>query len=266
MSSIAVFDSGVGGLTVFRELCRHLPHEDFIYLGDSARLPYGNKSPETIRRFTQECADFLLQKQIKLLVVACHTASAVALETIELPIPAIGVVQAGIDLIVQTTKNKRIAILGTPSTIQSGIYQERLQQVLPDAKLFPIACPLFVPLAEEQFFDHPATLAIAKHYLEPLQNMQIDTVLLACTHYPLLKNSIQKILGPSVTVIEPASRCAIQVQKLLSQMNQLNDSSHKPIYRFFVTDHSARFGDLAQVFLGRPLDPILICLETERKP
>ena len=263
---IGVFDSGVGGLTVFRELSRLLPHENLLYLGDSARLPYGNKSADTIIRFTHECADFLLKKKIKLLLIACHTASAVALEELRksFPIPVIGVVQAGFELVVECSKNQKIAILGTPGTILSGIYQKLLQEKLPSAQIFPIACPLFVPLAEEEFFDHAATDAIAQHYLAFLQKTQIDTALLACTHYPLLKAPIQKVLGPSVKILEPASRCVNQVVQQLSKTGELNCSTTAPFYQFFITDNPSRFASLSKTFLGRPLDPIFVkCLSPQ---
>jgi glutamate racemase len=209
---IGLFDSGVGGLTVFRELARLLPQEDLIYFGDTARLPYGNKSPETILRYSLECASFLFSQKIKLLIVACHTASAHALDTLEkeLPISVLGMIQPGIQLIIEKSRSKRVAILGTASTILSNAYP----QLLPaDYSLFPVACPLFVPLVEERTYDSKAALWIADHYLKPLKKCSIDTALLACTHYPLLRPLIQKILGPSVELLEPALPAASAAQR-----------------------------------------------------
>jgi glutamate racemase len=257
---IGVFDSGVGGLTVFREIASHLPHEDLIYFGDTARLPYGSKSPEAIVRYSLECASFLLEQRIKLLIVACHTSSAHALEILQekLPIPVIGVIQPGFELLMQSTRNQRIAILGTESTIASKVYQNLIQQHYPMACIFPIACPLFVPLAEEHFFEHAAADLIAAHYLDPLKNANIDAALLACTHYPLLKKAIQKALGPSVQVLESAPTCAAQAQSMLSSSGLLNPQEKKPVYRFYATDYPARFSTLARTFLGYEIDLTLI--------
>ena len=229
---IGIFDSGIGGLTVFREVEQLLPEENLIYFADAARLPYGNKSPETVVHYTLKSAQFLLNQGIKLLIIACHTASSQALKTLQetLPIPVLGMVKPSIDLLLSATKTKRVAVLGTKSTIHSGIYQNLIPSSI---TLFMIACPLFVPLVEEQFFDHKATLLIANHYLRPLHD--IDTALLACTHYPLIQKTIQQVLGPSVTIINPAVACAQLAKELLENHSLLNTKrTHNP--QFYTTD------------------------------
>jgi glutamate racemase len=264
---IGVFDSGIGGLTVFREISRLLPQENLIYLGDTARLPYGSKSPEAIMSYSLECASFLFNEKIKLLVVACHTASAHALDILqeEFPIPILGVVQSGFELLMETTETQRVAILGTSSTIASNIYQNLIRQHYPNAQIFPIACPLFVPLAEENLFDHKAADLIAEYYLSALTAAHIDAVLLACTHYPLLRQAIQKVLGPSVKILEPARNSAEQVRSLLSSSHLLNGQKNKPDRRFYVTDHPTRFAALAKIFLGQEIRLHLVNLELNKK-
>lgn len=264
---IGVFDSGVGGLTVLREVMRLLPKEDLIYVGDTARVPYGNKSSGAILRYTMECAHFLLDQKIKLLIIACYTASAHALEVLQetLPIPVIGVIQPGFELLMETTRTQRVAILATASTIASNVYQNLIRQHYPLACVFPIACPLFVPLAEEHFFDHPAAELVAAHYLQSLQTADIDAALLACTHYPLLRNAIQKALPPSVKILESGQSCAMQTRSLLMDLKLLNDQEKKARYRFFATDHIQRFAILAKTFLGQEIDLELIHLEKNSK-
>jgi glutamate racemase len=260
---IGIFDSGVGGLTVLREISRHLPQEDLVYIGDTARLPYGNKSSGAIIQCTSECAHFLLEQKIKLLIVACHTASAHALDILQetLPIPVIGVIQPGFELLMENTRTQRVAILATASTIASNVYQNLIRQHYPLACIFPIACPLFVPLAEEHFFDHPAAELIAVHYLQGLHAANIDAVLLACTHYPILRKAIQKALPPSVKILESAQSCAEQVRSLLMTSELMNKQEKKPHYQFFATDHTERFATLAKTFLGHEIDLKLMHLE-----
>lgn len=253
---IGVFDSGVGGLTVFREIVRELPTENVVYLGDTARLPYGNKSPEAIIQYSLECAQYLLRRhQIKLLVVACHTASAHALEVLQesLPIPVVGVVQPGFERLMETTRNQRVAILATTATIASNSYQHLIQEHYPRAIIYPIACPLFVHLAEEHLFDHPAADLIADHYLRSLRTEDIDAILLACTHFPILYQAIQKALPTSVKIIDPAPCCARQVVHLLSETQNLH-FNQSPTHRFLATDHPIRFATLAKTFLGHTID------------
>lgn len=260
---IGVFDSGIGGLTVFREIIRVLPHEDIIYLGDTARLPYGSKSADAIVRYSLNSASFLLSQGIKMLIVACYTASTHALEILQekLPIPVIGVVQPGFELIMKTTQKQRIAILGTQSTIASNIYQNLIRQHYPKAQVFAIACPLFVPLAEENFSGHEAARLIADHYLSSLKTADIDAVLLACTHYPLLRKAIQQALPPNIAIIDSGPYCAEQARNLLTASHLLKEP-HVPEYCFYVTDHPSHFATLAKLFLGREIDLRLIQIES----
>jgi glutamate racemase len=264
---IGIFDSGVGGLTVFREIALELPHEDLIYLGDTARLPYGNKSADAIIRYSLECADFLLEKEIKLLLVACHTASSYAIEILQekLPLPVIGVIQPGFELLMSSTRSQRVAILGTESTIASNVYQNLIRQHYPNAHVFSVACPLFVPLAEESMFHHPAAELIAHHYLDPLKSAEIDAALLACTHYPLLRKAIQQALLPNVKVLESAASCALMARSLLADSHQLNPQNQKPRYQFFATDHPERLSSLAKTFLGHEIEFQRIDLEKKKK-
>ncbi|MBA3817106.1 MAG: glutamate racemase [Parachlamydiaceae bacterium] len=254
--SIGMFDSGLGGLTVLRQLLKVLPHEQFIYYGDTARLPYGDKSRETIIGYSLDNADFLLTQQIKLLVVACSTASSFALEQLQqhLDIPVIGMIEPGADIALRATKTGRIAILGTKGTIKSEAYKMAILARNPDVMVTSLACPLFVPLVEEHFLVHPATPLIVQEYLKPLKAQQIDTILLGCTHYPLLKDLICAEMGEDVMVIDPAMACA---EKVLSTLDQhglqmpekydIRTSEH----RFFVSDDPDKFQMLGEIFLGR---------------
>lgn len=262
--AIGLFDSGVGGLTVLRQLIQRLPNEHFIYLGDTARVPYGNRSPETIVRYSIEGAKWLLKKNIKLLVIACNTISALALPALRqlFDIPIIGVIEAGAEKAVAVTQSQRIALLATRATIGSGTYQTAIHRLAPWATISPIACPLFVPLVEEQWLDHPATRLVIKEYLRPLRARQVDTVLLGCTHYPLLQQLIQEEVG-NATLVDSASTCADHVQELLQshQLAALNGTGKR---HYYVTDDPEKFCQLGEYFLGHPLDFIeRITLETE---
>lgn len=254
---IGVFDSGVGGLTVFRQLAHVLPHENLIYFGDTARLPYGNKSQETVTRYCIENVRFLLQKNIKLLVVACNTGTAQALPKLEelFDIPIVGVIKPGAHKAISTTMNQCIAVLGTQGTIHSGAYQQELRRRLPAATIIPIACPLFVHLAEEHFLDHPAAKLIVEEYLNPIFKHPVDTVLLGCTHYPLLANLIQEVVGPDVRVVDSASSCADEVSRLL-QNHQIASQGGLGTYQYYVSDDPERFRKVGEAFLGRPLGHI----------
>jgi glutamate racemase len=227
-----------------------------VYLGDTARLPYGDKSPETIIQFCLNNADFLLQKQIKLLIIACNTACSHALEILQkkLPIPVFGVIDPGFQLLVKSTKSKRVAILGTVSTIQSGVYQKLIQQYDPAIQVFPIACPLFVPLIEEGYLNHQATQLIAQEYLSDLN---VDAALLACTHYPLIKEILHNVLGSEVALIEPASTLAGQIQNFLLMHSLQNDQIIKPTYEFYASDNPDKFRRLGKLFFQQGLEKVL---------
>lgn len=257
-SRIGIFDSGFGGLTAMRRIRELLPHENIIYFGDTARLPYGNKSPDTIAAYCIENVSFLLEQEIKILVVACHTACTAALDLLRktFPLPIIGIMEQGIEEAILKTQTQKIAILGTRTTIASGAYQQRIRERLPLAEIHAIACPLFVPLVEEGYIDHPMTSLIIKEYLTPLKDKQIDTVLLGCTHYPLLQPLLQKELGQSVTFIDPAFRCASQTRQLLSSMDLLHSQTNAPHYAFFVSDDPEKFRLLGKAFLNCPIEDI----------
>ena len=255
---IGLFDSGVGGLTVLREFVRHLPHENVVYFGDTARLPYGNKSPQTVLRYTLESVSFLLDQKIKLLIIACFTASSHALDILEqkLSIPVIGVIQSGFEELMASTRSNRIAILGTSSTIKSGVLQSLIMKKEPTAAVFPIACPLLAPLIEEGLIDHPATKMIVGHYLNFLKEKNIDSALLACTHYPLIRSMIQEFLGSAVRLIEPAQSCVLKVRERLAALDLLNLTQEKPLYEFYATDDPDKFHRLTNQFFGSEIKEV----------
>ncbi len=261
---IGLFDSGVGGLTIMREVVKHLPNENIVYFGDTARLPYGNKSADAVIRFCLESVSFLIERKIKLLIVACFTASSHVLEILEqkLSIPVIGVIQSGVDELMAATRSKRVAILGTASTIDSGVLQSSIQKREPASVLFPLACPLFVPLIEEGLIEHPATRMIATHYLDPLREANIDSALLACTHYPLIRSLIQDALGSEVRLIEPARSCALKAKQWLSNYGLLNRQTTAPIHEFYASGDPEKFCRLTHLFFGseiKPQSPIFNC-------
>jgi glutamate racemase len=253
---IGMFDSGVGGLTVMQQLMHRMPQERIVYFGDTARLPYGDKSPEMIVRFSLENTALLQQHDIKLLLIACNTASAYAAEAIrsQLSVPIVEVIQPGARQAANVTKNQRIAVLGTKGTIRSGIYQKEIQRIMPSAKVFGIACPLFVPLVEEEFIYHPVAKLIVKEYLTPLKDLHVDTILLGCTHYPLLQKLIQNEME-NATIINSATCCAEEVEKLLREKGLLASQS-EPIseqYRYLVSDDPEKFRHIGEAFLGHTI-------------
>lgn len=255
---IGMFDSGIGGLTVMQQIKKTLPQESIVYFGDTARVPYGGKSQETIIRYSIENAIFLLEQNIKLLVVACNTASSLALNKLHqiFNIPIIGVIEPGAEKAVSVTRTKHIAVLGTKGTIQSGAYKKEIHRLLPESTVTSIACPLFVPLVEERLLTHAATRLIVKEYLSPLKNQTIDTILLGCTHYPLLKDLIQEEMGPDITLVDSASTCADQIAALLQQY-QIESSYTKPSYSYYVSDDPDKFREQAEKLFGYPIDQVL---------
>ncbi len=248
---IGVFDSGVGGLTVVRQLRRLLPHEHIVYLGDTARVPYGTKSPETVQRFSREDAAFLTGRQVKAVVVACNTASALALKTLkrELSLPVFGVIEPGAKAAADVSRTHRIGVIATASTIRSRAYEQAILAKIPNAKVHVKACPLLVPLVEEGWLRHKVTLAVLEEYLQPLLARRIDTLVLGCTHYPLLKTAIRKVAGRSLRLVDSAESCARVVRDELAAMHLLNESSVRGRLEMFVTDEPARFKALARRFL-----------------
>lgn len=258
-SPIGMFDSGVGGLTIMREVMRALPNEDIIYVGDTARLPYGNKSAETIRRYSLEIASFLVDRNVKLLIMACNTASSYALQTLRqnLSIPIIGVIEAGSARAAATTKNHRLAILGTTATIQSEAYQQAITRLLPNANLFPIPCPMFVPLVEGDFIDHPSAKLIVREYLKDLHRKEVDTVLLGCTHYPFLSHLIHEFMGPDIHVVDSAHSCAEHVVSALDQHRLRATCRQTGSYCYFVSNDPIKFRHLGEKLFRRQLTNIV---------
>lgn len=252
--AIGVFDSGVGGLTVLKELLRLLPGEQLIYLGDTARVPYGTKSPRTVLRYAMEASAFLVEQGVKMLVVACNTASSVALPALEerFSLPVIGVIEPGASRALQLTGNRRIGVIGTEGTVKSGAYVRAIHALDPGIEVFAAPCPLFVPLAEEGWANHPVARLAAAEYLAPLQQHGIDTLVLGCTHYPLLKATLNQVLGDVVELVDSAEETARVVAALL-EAKQLSRRGQPGVPRFYVTDVPARFERVGGAFLGADL-------------
>lgn len=251
---IGVFDSGVGGLTVAREIMRQIPNERLVYFGDTARVPYGNKSKETVTKFSKQIIRFLKTQNVKAIVVACNTASAYALDEIEkeLDIPIVGVVKPGAKVAAEVTRNKRVGVIATAGTIQSQIYTEYIQGIQSDIQVIGKACPLFVPLVEEGLLEDPVTDEIATRYLNELKDIDIDTLILGCTHYPLIRSTVGRIMGEGVTLVNPAYETAIELRLLLEREGLLNPSAQRlgtNQYQFFVSDGADKFKTFANSIL-----------------
>ena len=250
---IGVFDSGVGGLTVVKEIMKALPNESIVYYGDTARVPYGSKSAETITAYSRQIAKFLMTQEVKAIVVACNTVSALALETIkeEFDVPFIGVVKPGAKMAAQATQNKRIGIIATEGTIQSGIYETFLKTTNPEVEVFGKACPLFVPLAEEGWLSDDVTKQVAERYLAELKEKQVDALVLGCTHYPLLRTLLRKVMGEEVTLVNPAYETAIELKQLLQEkgLDRQADRSEPAKYEFYVSDLADQFQEFANSIL-----------------
>jgi glutamate racemase len=255
---IGVFDSGIGGLTVARELMRQLPAESIIYFGDTARVPYGPKSPDTVRRYSREIANYLRERGVKALVVACNTATAHALTTLqaEEPIPVIGVVEPGARAAVAATRGGRIGVIGTVGTIRSTAYERAIRALRPDAQIIARPCPLFVPLVEEGWLEHEATRLIADEYLSEFANEQVDTLVLGCTHYPLLKPLIAEVLGPDVALIDSAEQTAAETRRVLAARGLLAPAGAAAVRRYVASDAPDQFLRMAERFLGAPIEGV----------
>lgn len=251
---IGVFDSGVGGLTVVKEIMHQIPNEKVIYFGDTARVPYGNKSKDTVTRYSKQIVRFLRTQNVKAIVVACNTASAYALDELskEIDIPIIGVVKPGAKVAVETTKNGKIGVIGTSGTISSETYTTYMKQLNSDIDVRGKACPLFVPLIEEGLWEDPVTDEIVKRYLTDLIDSGIDTLILGCTHYPLIRKTVQRIVGPEVTLVNPAYETARELKSLLAAHNLLSDQASglgTNIHQFYVSDAAERFQIFANSIL-----------------
>ena len=258
--AIGVFDSGVGGLTVVRELFMALPAERIIYFGDTARVPYGTKSAKAVTRFALEDIFFLLKQEVKIVVAACHTVSSVALDDIvqTLHVPVLGVVEPGVKAAAAATRNGKIGVIGTRATILSRAYEQKLKAKDPDIEIFGQSCPLFVPLTEEGWLEGDITRRVADIYLAPLLGKGMDTLILGCTHYPLLKPVIQSIVGPDVIIIDSAEETARLVASRLQGLNmQRKEADHSADHVFYVSDIPHQFRSVGECFLGRSLENLI---------
>ena len=250
---VGVFDSGVGGLTVAREIMRNLPSEKIVYFGDTARVPYGSKSKETVIRYSRQIIRFLQEQQVKAIVVACNTASAFALDTVrnEFDIPIIGVIESGAKVAAARTRNKRVGIIGTVGTVGSGIHAQYLKKLDPEITVFGKACPLFVPLVEEGWLHDPVTVEGASRYLKELQDKDVDTLILGCTHYPLIRSTIRQVMGEEVCLVNPAYETALELGKLLEEQGLSSTGTEQKEfpYRFYVSDLADEFKEFANSIL-----------------
>ena len=250
---IGVFDSGVGGLTVAREIMRNLPKEDIVYFGDTARVPYGSKSKDNIIRYSRQIIHFLQTKGVKAIVIACNTASALALDTVkdEFDIPSIGVVEPGARAALAVTENKKIGVIGTEATVRSSMYEKIIKGINPEVSVIGKACPLFVPLVEEGFKKHQVTDEIIDYYLASLKQSDIDALILGCTHYPLLRSKIKEYVGEKITLVNPAYETAMDLKRILQEMEMENpdiEGDHGS-YSFYVSDAADKFKQFANSIL-----------------
>jgi glutamate racemase len=255
---IGVFDSGIGGLTVLKEIIRQLPHESTIYLGDTARVPYGIRSSETVIRYSFENTKFLSSKDIKLLVIACNTASSVSLDLIKnsVSIPVIGVIEPGAKAAVKSTKNKKIGVIGTEATVKSNAYTKAIKAIDESIEIFSLACPLFVPLVEEGWTEGDIAAMIAGQYLKGLKAEGIDTIVLGCTHYPLLKKVIAEVIGDDVILIDSAVETSLEIKSILGVLGLNRGPEAMPFNKFYVTDSTERFLKVGENFLGHKIEQI----------
>lgn len=256
--AIGIFDSGMGGLTVAREVMALLPHESIIYLGDTARVPYGTKSPETVIRYAETCSRILVEREIKLLVVACNTASAHAIPMLQdmYSIPVIGVVEPGARAAVEVSQGGAIGIIGTEGTIQSEVYRLAIQALNPKLVVSSTSCPLFVPLADEGWVHGDVPLKVAQKYLSVFVKDDIQTLVLGCTHYPLLTNTIQQAVGDRVTLVDSAKATAGVVEDILTGLQQCAYADELPIHEYIVSDDPKKFSKVGEPFLGQVIDNV----------
>ena len=252
---IGVFDSGLGGLTALRELANLLPQEELIYFGDTGRVPYGSRSPETIIRYARQDVAFLLGFRPKAIVIACGTVSTTALDTLraEYDLPIFGVVEPAVQTAADLSQSGHIGLIGTSATIRSGAYERALSHLRPEARVTARACPLFVPLVENGRYapGDPVTELVAREYLEPFRAVGVDTLILGCTHYPLLRQVITQVMGPQVALVDVGAQCARWVVEYLTRQDLLAGAAGSGSRRYFVSDSTSDFGNLASIFLGQ---------------
>lgn len=253
---IGVFDSGIGGLTVVKEFMEILPNENIVYFGDTARVPYGSKSKETVIKFSIQDVNFLKSQNVKAVVVACNTASAASIDVLKqkYDIPIIGVVEAGAKMAADITKNKKVGIIGTEGTIASGAYSNFIKKLLPDVDIFTKACSLFVPIVEDGWYNTDIAYMVAERYLQDIKRNGVDTLVMGCTHYPLLKKVLQKIMGDDVNLVNPAYQTAYTTKSLLEKNDMLAQEGIKPERRYYVSDNIEKFEHVGTDFLNRKVE------------
>lgn len=251
--AIGIFDSGIGGLTVVKEVMKKLPNENILYFGDTARVPYGNKSPETVTKFSFQNTRFLISKDVKAVVIACNTASAFGIESVmeNFDIPVLGVIEPGANAAAKETKTGRIGIIGTEGTIGSKAYEKAIRRLLPEAEIYGCPCPLFVPLVEEGWAGSKVSYLVAEEYLEPLKKAKVDTLVMGCTHYPLLKRVVGDVMGPEVTLINPAEETAINLGRILMENKIDNRTNENSTCRYYVSDNTSKFAKVGGNFLNK---------------
>lgn len=255
---IGIFDSGIGGLTVMREVMEQLPYENLIYFGDTARIPYGSRSVQTIKKYSYQCASFLKSKDVKSIVIACNTASSIALDYLKkhFDVPVIGVIEPGARSAASVTKNGHIGVIGTTATINSSAYQEKIMEFKHDAEVIGIPCPLFVPIVEEGWEYSNVAELTAEKYLTELIEHDIDALVLGCTHYPILRYTIKKVVGPYVKLVNPAFETAKDLKKVLKDLDILKENFDVPKYEYYVSDAPERFRRLGGNFLKKEIDDL----------
>src|SRR6266404_4342198 len=255
---IGIFDSGVGGLTVFRAIEQRLPNESLIYLGDTARIPYGVRSAATIERYSMECASFVQSRGVKAIVIACNTASALAANYLrsQFELPINGVIRPGSRRAVEKTRNGHIGVVATEATVASGAYERAMLAIRSGLEITSRACPLFVPLAEEGWMNHSVTRQVAEEYLAELRSSGVDTLVLGCTHYPILRPVIEETMGDHISYVDSGEAVADEVAKLLEERGLLRGDGQPRVEEFYVTDSADRFRRVAELFLGRPLESV----------
>lgn len=255
---IGIFDSGIGGLTVVKHLIDALPNENIVYFGDTARVPYGSKSNDTVIEYAIQDAAFLMESGVKAIVVACNTASSVAIPALrtKFDLPVIGMIEPGAKYGLGYTSNNKIGVIGTRATVNNNAYSTKIKDINPEVQVFEQACPLFVPFAEEGWIDHPATRAVAAEYLKPLKDAGIDTLILGCTHYPILRKIIQEEVGQEIKLVDSGIAASYSVVKELTELNLLNPSNLPGSQLYYVSDVPTTFGFVASLFLGREIKEI----------
>ncbi|MDD5680466.1 MAG: glutamate racemase [Candidatus Omnitrophica bacterium] len=255
---IGIFDSGIGGLTVLKEINKILPNESIAYFGDTARVPYGTKSKETVIKFSVQDADFLMDLDVKMIVVACNTASSVSLDILKrrYDIPLVGVIEPGARKAASATNKMKVGVIGTKATVSSGVYEKEVKSFNPGIRVVSVSCPLFVPLVEEGWLAGAVTKEIAKTYLAPLKKSNMDVLILGCTHYPLLKPVIQDIIGRKVLLVDSAKETAKDVKRIIEENGIYKNIKEKPVHKFYVSDEPLLFKKIGERFLGRNIECI----------